>query len=409
MHKIISKYNNITENDIKLIDKYIENDIKDKKLYRKHKGNELEKIINYFISDENLNEGFKKFFKKNIYKEAEILSNPNISLEKMKNLNLHDEIEWQEFASRNISIDINYILTNENNYLNWQWLSSNSGITIKDIIDNSDYSDYHMDKYHNNDSDYHNNNSEYHNNDKKTYWDFNGMISENPNLTFQHLLYYGWNIEWYNLSENKYFTLELINKFINEISFIYVSENPNINMKFVLENINENFSWTSLSKNPAIKLIDIEDNPNLPWNWTYISLNPNLTIEFIEKYIYKNWYWPNITVNSSITMEMIKQNPNLPWDYNRICLNPNLNLEFILENLNTIFINNDNSFICYSGFKRTNRFELLYKNYFLYDDYVLDNNLKIDTQKNKNKIYNILNKYIYKDITNFICEFVYYN
>jgi len=394
MYKLLSKYNNITENDIKLIDKYIENDIKDKKLYRKHKGNELEKIINYFISDENLNKRFKKFFEKDIYKEAEILCNPNISLEKMKNLNLHDEIEWQEFASRNINIDINYAMNTENNYKNWLWISSNSGITIKDIIDNSDhYTD----------------NIKYHNDNKDTYWDFNGIISENPNLTFQHLLYYGWNIEWYVLSENKYFTMELINKFINEISFIYVSSNPNINMKFVLENINENFSWTSLSENPAIKLIDIEDNPNLPWNWKYISLNPNLTIEFIEKYIYKDWYWPNITINSSITMDMIIQNPNLPWDYNRICLNPNLNLEFILENLNTIFINNDNSFICYSGFKRINRFELLYKNYFLYDDHVLNNNLQIDIKKNKNKIYNILNKYIYKDITNFICEFIYYN
>ena len=263
MYKLLSKYNNITENDIKLIDKYIENDIKDKKLYRKHKGNELEKIINYFISDENLNKRFKKFFEKDIYKEAEILCNPNISLEKMKNLNLHDEIEWQEFASRNINIDINYAMNTENNYKNWLWISSNSGITIKDIIDNSDhYTD----------------NIKYHNDNKDTYWDFNGIISENPNLTFQHLLYYGWNIEWYVLSENKYFTMELINKFINEISFIYVSSNPNINMKFVLENINENFSWTSLSENPAIKLIDIEDNPNLPWNWKYISLNPNLNI-----------------------------------------------------------------------------------------------------------------------------------
>jgi hypothetical protein len=49
--------------------------------------------------------------------------------------------------------------------------------------------------------------------------------------------------------------------------------------------IGKRWIWSSISKNPGIKLKDIEENIQYPWNWNYVSYNPNLTIKFVEKNI----------------------------------------------------------------------------------------------------------------------------
>ena len=40
-----------------------------------------------------------------------------------------------------------------------------------------------------------------------------------------------------------------------------------------------------ISQNPNITMEDIENNLDKPWNWECISRNPNLTLDFVIKYI----------------------------------------------------------------------------------------------------------------------------
>ena len=54
-------------------------------------------------------------------------------------------------------------------------------------------------------------------------------------------------------------------------------------------------------------------------------------------------------------------------------------------------------------------YDCLSQNKFLYDKKVYTKSINNDIKNNKNKTYNILNEYLYKDITNLVCNFCYYN
>jgi hypothetical protein len=65
---------------------------------------------------------------------------------------------------------------------------------------------------------------------------------------------------------------------------------------------------------------DIENHPELPWNWKYISQNPTITLDFVLKNHNKRWDWSRLTLNSAITREDIKNHPELPWDHDYVKL-----------------------------------------------------------------------------------------
>ena len=83
-------------------------------------------------------------------------------------------------------------------------------------------------------------------------------------------------------------------------------------MKFIRKYPEKNWTFYNISKNPNIKLEDILNNLDLPWDWNFISMNPNITPDIIEK------------------------NPKLQRNWNVIELNPNLNLKFIEKKFNKI-------------------------------------------------------------------------
>ena len=58
------------------------------------------------------------------------------------------------------------------------------------------------------------------------------------------------------------------------------------NAKMLCHHIDDS-AWFSTSASVNITTADIENNPNLPWDWDGISANPNITLEFIEKYFYE--------------------------------------------------------------------------------------------------------------------------
>jgi len=86
-----------------------------------------------------------------------------------------------------------------------------------------------------------------------------------------------------------------------------------------------------MSRNHSLPLKFIEENINENWYWggSGISENHNLTIDFIKKHIDKKWCWYSISLNSNIKMKDIVRNFDLPWKWDYISLNPNITLQFI--------------------------------------------------------------------------------
>lgn len=124
----------------------------------------------------------------------------------------------------------------------------------------------------------------------------------------------GWNMEW-------------------------VSANPNIDMKFILDNPQIKWKWyNGISKNPNLTMYFIDQFPEEEWNWNYISQNLFITREFIDKYEYKlNFKY--LSRNKNISLEFINRFPYYNWKINGgLTHNPNLNMDYILQNKNYIWI-----------------------------------------------------------------------
>ena len=52
----------------------------------------------------------------------------------------------------------------------------------------------------------------------------------------------------------------------------------------------EKWDWIEISRNINIKMEDIRDNIDLPWNWRYgVSSNPNLDLDMIRDFPYYDW------------------------------------------------------------------------------------------------------------------------
>ena len=93
--------------------------------------------------------------------------------------------------------------------------------------------------------------------------------------------------------------------------------------------------WYNLSSNTNIKMNDIRENPDKPWNWEGISCNSNITMKYIKENPDKPWNWNYISTNPNITMKDILENPDKPWNWYCISVNPNLTMDYIKENLDT--------------------------------------------------------------------------
>lgn len=156
------------------------------------------------------------------------------------------------------------------------------------------------------------------------------------------------NHRTYKFNKRKYWNMSPIVK-INEIKdykdYNYISENHDLTIDFIKDNIDEEWDWYKISKNPGIKMEDIQNNLKLPWVWSQISRNPNLRIDFIKNNtnnllrcpkttFLQSCDWTAISRNRGIKMEDIQNNPNLPWDFtlSGVVKNPNLTIDFVKLN-----------------------------------------------------------------------------
>lgn len=145
-----------------------------------------------------------------------------------------------------------------------------------------------------------------------------------------------------------------------------VSLNPNITIKIVLDNVDFEWNWPSLSTNRGIKLEDMLNNLQLPWKLDNIYLNPSITVadyfkhnnlfnpRLVDQYklfsrirvdmkdfelyptlfdlLYSNFN--SFVCNNSLTLEMFDSMP-FPRNYRRYSLNKNLTLSYVINNMNS--------------------------------------------------------------------------
>jgi hypothetical protein len=167
----------------------------------------------------------------------------------------------------------------------------------------------------------------------------------------------------------------------------HLSDNVNITIEFVINNINENWNWINLSVNPNIKnnlinykqpielqinnkisvfikfvdiffkyygsnklqtfmydnyLQELIDN-NIDLNFfDIISKNYNISQEFITKHINQCWNWNYLSGNKNLTPEFITKYIDKNWDWQMLSMNPNLTTEFV----NTHKFNLEMSLVC---------------------------------------------------------------
>lgn len=91
----------------------------------------------------------------------------------------------------------------------------------------------------------------------------------------------------------------------------------------------EMYMYFYLHKHPEFSLNMIDDVPYENWNWLGISSLKILNVEFLRRHR-ALINWPSASSNSSITMEDIENNPDLPWEYYFVGTNPNLTIEFAI-------------------------------------------------------------------------------
>lgn len=89
-----------------------------------------------------------------------------------------------------------------------------------------------------------------------------------------------------NLLDNQ--LLNLINEFPDKTwSWYGIACNPNLNMKFILDNPDKSWDWFRISCNTNITLQNILDNPDKPWDWHRISRNKFNKDKIVKERLYK--------------------------------------------------------------------------------------------------------------------------
>jgi hypothetical protein len=141
------------------------------------------------------------------------------------------------------------------------------------------------------------------------------------------------NTGWWHISTRSEITWDIILNNPNKPwDFNGLSQNPNITINIIKDNILKKWNWIHISKNKGITWDAIVNNPELPWNWFTISQNPNITLRIIKENPDKPWNWYFISMNPNITWKIIEDNPDKPWDWNGFSKNPNITLKIIKDN-----------------------------------------------------------------------------
>ena len=269
-----------------------------------------------------------------------LAGNPNLTLDIIKQ-NMHLPWNWLYLSIKPI-ITLEFIVENPHEDWNWYALSANSGLDVRrDILAN-----------------------------KTLPWKWEYVV-ENPTLTIDIVTdpvtqdifkEYGYASALKKISFNPRITMDDITRHPElDIDIELVCKNPNLTIEFVKSNLHlliDEWIWRYISKNPGIKIRDIIDNPELPWIYENVLMNPNMTyIDFLAnpqidwktnillQYVklpfaifmanidrFTKYSIDNVSSNPGTQLADITANPDIPWCWTNVSLNPNLTLDFVLAN-----------------------------------------------------------------------------
>ena len=237
------------------------------------------------------------------------LDSHNITTDLIENTPDFDfNLSWNNLAF-NRAINIDFVLRHKQKFIDiggFAGLSCNPSIKIEDIENNMDLP-----------------------------WDFQ-FVSRNPNLTTQFIENNGeLNWAWASIYSNPSVGLDFIECVDWNCAYHgrCISQNPKLTIKLVKDYPNIKWCMKEVSLNPNIFPEDIDNNPELHWDWRFVAMNPNITFDFVKKHKNKPFNWFMISLRDNINMKMIQENPDILWDWTGVSRNPNITLEIILKNL----------------------------------------------------------------------------
>jgi hypothetical protein len=206
-----------------------------------------------------------------------------------------------EILSSSPNITIEFLKTHDDiiKKLNWESITSSSGITWENISETP-----------------------------KLPWE-RGSITYNPNITWK-IVKNNPNIPWnyYTLTNIIGVDWDFINANPdNEYNWDIISESPCIKWNFIKRH-KEKINWYILSSNSSITIDIVKNNLDEPWVHSELSVNPNMTEDIAIKTPFIDWDYESLNLelywkvkrnfkgpmeNSNVTWKLIKANPEMPW------------------------------------------------------------------------------------------------
>jgi hypothetical protein len=148
-------------------------------------------------------------------------------------------------------------------------------------------------------------------------------VSQNPSITLdiiENNITLNW--DWYELSRSNYITEEFLSKYINlKWDYSCILSRKDISWNFfekyfdVLNRKYDDF-MELISKHVNVTIDILEKYDNIVWDYTWVSLNPNINIEYVLNNLDKAWDWYFLTIHPNISFNDIKNNLDLSWNFN---------------------------------------------------------------------------------------------
>lgn len=103
--------------------------------------------------------------------------------------------------------------------------------------------------------------------------------------------------------------IQIVSREERPFIYKYFSSNINLNMKFLLENISQDWDWGLLSCNPSFTVQEILSLPDLQWSHVQLSMHPKLDITTVLKNPHFSWNYFYLSRNKNITIHDLEKLP----------------------------------------------------------------------------------------------------
>ena len=252
----------------------------------------------------------------------------------------HPEQTWDfDIISSRKDLTIEFI-KHFKNQLNQSEIAYN--INLKDVIENPDLPwNYDALSW----------NTQISSNDLIEYPDLPWNYANLTNHIDPDFIYANPNLPWDEDVLSEIVSLDFILQNSEVIGVNRLSErNPNLNIDYVLEHLDDIYNWIDVYQNPNITLDDIIQNKlhmenkyafqytypeycienGLEINW--LDLTQTALLDIIEKYPDQPWSKNHLSQNTNMTMDYVLAHPDIKWYYEQLSCDNQITLSDVLDN-----------------------------------------------------------------------------